>query len=65
MICQYLNLDEKEIITIGDGENDLCILEKLNDTYVMEHAPESLKAYGVCVKSVAEAMNIESRKENV
>lgn len=50
---------------IGDGENDLCILEKLNDTYVMEHAPESLKAYGVCVKSVAEAMNIESRKENV
>lgn len=44
---------------------NLCVLEKLNDTYVMEHAPESLKAYGVCVKSVAEAMNIESRKENV
>ena len=55
------NLD----LILNHGENDLCILEKLNDTYVMEHAPESLKAYGVCVKSVAEAMNIESRKENV
>ena len=46
-------------------EKGFFVLEKLNDTYVMEHAPESLKAYGVCVKSVAEAMNIESRKENV
>ena len=61
----FCHLPIDDAIFIGDGENDLCILEKLNDTYVMEHAPESLKAYGVCVKSVAEAMNIESRKENV
>ena len=61
----FCHLPVEDAIFIGDGENDLCILEKLNDTYVMEHAPESLKAYGVCVKSVAEAMNIESRKENV
>ena len=31
----------------------------------MDHAPESLKVYGVCVKSVAQAIDIESRKENV
>ena len=61
----FCHLPVEDAIFIGDGENDLCILEKLKDTYVMEHAPESLKAYGVCVKSVAEAMNIESRKENV
>ena len=46
-------------------EKMICVYWKSYDTYVMEHAPESLKAYGVCVKSVAEAMNIESRKENV
>ena len=61
----FCHLPVEDAIFIGDGENDLCILEKLNVAYCMEHAPVSLKAYGVCVKSVAESMNIESRKENV
>ena len=61
----FCHLPINDAIFIGDGENDLCILKNLKNAYVMEHAPESLKAYGVCVKSVAEAMNIESRKENV
>ena len=61
----FCHLPVEDAIFIGDGENDLCILKNLKNTYVMEHAPESLKPFGVSVKSVAEAMNIESRKENV
>lgn len=61
----FCHLPISDAIFIGDGENDLCILKNLKNTYVMEHAPECLKSFGVSVKSVAEAMNIESRKENV
>ena len=61
----FCHLPVEDAIFIGDGENDLCILKNLKNTYVMDHAPESLKVYGVCVKSVAQAIDIESRKENV
>ena len=61
----FCHLPIDDAIFIGDGENDLCILKNLKNAYVMEHAPEGLKSFGVSVKSVAEAMNIESRKENV
>lgn len=47
---------------IGDGENDICILENLESAYVMDHAPEKVKKLGVCVKSVAQAIKIESEK---
>lgn len=61
----FCHLPVEDAIFIGDGENDLCILKNLKNTYVMDHAPESLKVYGVCAKSVAQAIDIESRKENV
>ena len=61
----FCHLPVEDAIFIGDGANDLCILKNLKNTYVMDHAPESLKVYGVCVKSVAQAIDIESRKENV
>ena len=61
----FCHLPISDAIFIGDGENDLCILKNLNNTYVMNHAPESLKTFGVSVKSVAQAIDIESRKENV
>lgn len=61
----FCHLPIDDAIFIGDGENDLCILKKLKDTYVMKHAPHIVKEYGVCVASVAQAINIESRKENV
>ena len=41
------------------------LLKNLKDTYVMNHAPDIVKAYGVGVMSVAQAINIESRKEHV
>lgn len=52
----------KHAAFIGDGENDVCILEHLKDTYVMDHAPKSVKQWGVCVESVAQAIKIESEK---
>ena len=61
----FCHLPIPNAIFIGDGENDLCILKNLNNTYVMNHAPESLKTFGVSVNSVAQAIDIESRKENV
>ena len=61
----FCHLPVEDAIFIGDGENDLCILKNLKNTYVMDHAPESLKSFGVSVKSVAQAIDIESRKENV
>ena len=61
----FCHLPISDAIFIGDGENDLCILKNLNNTYVMNHAPESLKTFGVSVKSVTQAIDIESRKENV
>lgn len=61
----FCHLPIDDAIFIGDGENDLCILKNLKDTYVMNHAPDIVKAYGVGVMSVAQAINIESRKEHV
>lgn len=60
---EHLPIDEA--IFIGDGENDRSILENLENTYVMDHAPDSIKGLGTCVKSVAQAMCIEREKENV
>jgi hydroxymethylpyrimidine pyrophosphatase-like HAD family hydrolase len=43
MICQYLNLDEKEIITIGDGENDMDMLLSVGKGIAMGNAAEKVK----------------------
>ena len=59
----FKHLPIKDAAFIGDGINDLCILKKLSSSYVMDHAPESVKKYGVCVNNVARAIEIEMEKE--
>ena len=43
-ICKYLNLNNNEIITIGDGENDISMLELTQNSYAMGNAIEKVKA---------------------
>lgn len=43
-ICKYLNLNTNEIITIGDGENDISMLELTHNSYAMGNAIEKVKA---------------------
>ena len=54
-----------ECAFIGDGENDLALLEYLNHTYVMKHAPKSILHTGTIVDSVAQAIQIEGENEYV
>jgi Cof subfamily protein (haloacid dehalogenase superfamily) len=43
MICQYLNLSEEEIITIGDGENDISMFNITPNSVAMGNALEYIK----------------------
>ena len=43
-ICKYLNLNTNEIITIGDGENDISMLALTQNSYAMGNAMEKVKA---------------------
>ena len=43
-ICKYLNLNTNEIITIGDGENDISMLELTQNSYAMGNAIQNVKA---------------------
>ena len=43
-ICKYLNLNTNEIITIGDGENDISMLALTQNSYAMGNATEKVKA---------------------
>ena len=43
-ICKYLNLNTNEIITIGDGENDISMLELTHNSYAMGNAIQNVKA---------------------
>ena len=38
MICEYLNLTGKEIITIGDGENDISMFNTTPNSVAMGNA---------------------------
>ena len=42
-IMNYFNLDQKEIICFGDGENDLSMLEIVESSYAMENALKKVK----------------------
>lgn len=42
-ICKYLNLDKEEIITIGDGENDISMFELTPNSIAMGNALDSVK----------------------
>ena len=43
-ICKYLNINTNEIITIGDGENDISMLALTQNSYAMGNAMEKVKA---------------------
>lgn len=42
-VCKYLNLEKEEIVTIGDGENDVSMFETTPNSVAMENALESIK----------------------
>lgn len=42
-IMNYFNLDQKEVICFGDGENDLSMLEIVESSYAMENALKKVK----------------------
>ena len=45
VICQYLNLKKEEIITIGDGENDISMFQITPNSIAMSNALEEVKSY--------------------
>ena len=44
-MCKYLNLKEKEIMTIGDGENDISMFNITPYSVVMGNALDNVKKY--------------------
>ena len=42
-LCQYLKLNKEEIITIGDGENDISMLELTQNSIAMGNALDHVK----------------------
>lgn len=43
MLCEYLNIDIKETIAIGDNHNDLDMLEKAGLSVAVSNAEEYVK----------------------
>lgn len=51
-ICKYLNLEYDEILTIGDGENDISMFKLTENSIAMENALENVKKQArYCTKS--------------
>ena len=42
-ICKYLNFSKEEIITIGDGENDISMLKITLNSFAMGNATQKIK----------------------
>lgn len=42
-LCQYLNIDLKDVISIGDDFNDLSMFEKVGLSVAMKNANEKVK----------------------
>lgn len=51
MICEYLDLTGKEIITIGDGENDISMFNTTPNSVAMGNALEYIKKQAKYVTS--------------
>lgn len=63
-MIKHEKLDMDDIIFIGDGSNDIPLFKMLTNTYVMNHANDSIKQYARnSVLSVSNAIEKES-KEN-
>ncbi len=58
----FKNLNLTDCAFVGDGENDRLMLQNLENTYVMKHAPKEILSLGVHVDCVAQAMQIEGEK---
>lgn len=57
-ICEYLNLEKEEIITIGDGENDISMLALTPNSIAMGNALE-------CVKSIVQYETLTNDEDGV
>ena len=42
-VCEYFGIEADEIITIGDGENDLSMFEQTPNSVAMENALPMIK----------------------
>ncbi len=58
----FKSLNVEDCAFIGDGENDRMMLENLEHTYVMNHAPKDILALGCIVDCVAQAIQLEGEK---
>ena len=58
----FESLNLSDCAFVGDGENDRLMLENLEHTYVMNHAPKEILSLGVHVDCVAQAIQIEGEK---
>jgi len=62
-LAAYLKIEQREIIAIGDGPNDISLLETAGFAIAMPHAPDELKAIADYITTdveengVAEATN--------
>lgn len=60
------HIDENKIGFIGDGSNDVPLFERLDQTYVMAHAPSHIRSCAKTeVASVSEALKKEREREHV
>ncbi|HAM30307.1 MAG TPA: hypothetical protein DCP49_02650 [Erysipelotrichaceae bacterium] len=58
-----LSLDLKQCAFIGDGENDIPMMDRLEHTYVMESADENVRSHAkYTVSGVKEALEHEGEK---
>jgi hypothetical protein len=58
-----LSLDLKQCAFIGDGENDIPMMDRLEHTYVMQSADENVRSHAkYTVSGVKEALEHEREK---
>lgn len=55
VLKEQLNITKENCMAFGDYFNDVSMLAEVGESYVMEHAPTEMKAYG---KYIAEAGNV-------
>ncbi len=62
-LMQKYNIDKDNLITIGDSENDISMLQVTKHSYAMKSADKQIQEEAsYCVSSVAEAIEMELNK---
>ena len=62
-LAAYLGIGQKEIIAIGDGTNDISLLEAAGFAVAMPHAPDELKAAADFITSDVEENGVAEALE--